>query len=122
MEYDLPLLSIEAAEEIQKKVKGVKTDFKSTKELSYLLKENFSNRLDCSVIFSNAYRSAYENEMSGSLNQNSKNYMEKISEKLNNLDSLKEEELEKLVKFCTDLSDFAQLHKDELESLRGPCF
>ena len=116
---DLPLLSIEAAEELQKFSLKKNTDLKQTIELSALIKENFSKRLDYQLLFTNAYFATYGKRINlGFI----KEFSEEISEKLSSHLSLNDTELEKLVNFCANLSDYSALNQREIDNLKGPCF
>ena len=116
---DLPLLSIEAAEELQRFSLKKNTDLKQTIELSALIKENFSKRLDYQLLFTNAYFATYGKRINlGHI----KEYSEEISEKLSSPLSLNDTELEKLVNFCANLSDYSALNQREIDNLKGPCF
>lgn len=118
---DLPLLAINAADELERLRLKKKTNLKSTKELSILIKESFQKKLNYHLVFSNAYFSTYYKEISPSPKKNSR-YIKEISKKLESPSNLENKELKDLVDFCANLSDYSSLHQDYLESLKGPCF
>jgi hypothetical protein len=117
----LPLLSIEAAEELQKLQLKMPTQLEHAKELCQLIKKDFTGRLDYSIIFSNAYFATYSFEMPSTLDKRIP-YIEGISKKLDSPSTLEDKELKSLIDFCVNLSDYSAMHEEDLESLRGPCF
>jgi hypothetical protein len=120
---NLYLLSIEAAEEIQRLRLKKDGSLKYTNELSELIKKDFNKRLDCSVLFSEAYFGAYSKRISVLPNDNSIQHMIKISNKLGSVLSLKDEDLEKLVDFCVNLSDYSALYEKEIVNIKSKgCF
>ena len=123
MDVDLPFLSIDSADEPQRLKLNKSTDLKYTKELSELIKKDFTWRYDYSGIFSDAYYFTYSKEISRLPDENSKPYMIEISQKLDISFSLKNEELEKLVNFCVTLSNYSAIYREEIEGLKaGGCF
>jgi hypothetical protein len=115
---NLPLLSIGAAEELQRLKLKKDTDLKNVKELSILLKEDFARRLDYFLIFKKAYSSTYAASISNLTSE-----IGTIAQKLEYSSKLKDKELEKLVNFCTNLSDYSAIHEEEIRILKeGPCF
>jgi regulator of sigma D len=115
---DLPLLSIRAAEELQRLKLKKDTSFENTKQLAVLIKEDFANRLDYSQIFKQAYHSTYLESITN-INRKIGTITQQLESRLN----LKDEELKKLVNFCTNLSDYSALHEEEIRILKeGPCF
>jgi len=126
---DLPNLAIEVVEELERTRKGMRTDLKSTKGLSELIKNHADSikkdphtRLDYSLIFSDAYYSTYSVRISKPTGKNLIQYIEPISEKLDSPSDLKDEEIKKLIEFCTAISDYAALHKEEVDNLKRPHF
>lgn len=120
---NLYLLSIEAAEELQRLKLKKSNSLKNTEELSALIKKDFLERLDYSVLFSKAYLEAYSKRISVLPNDNSILYMIDVSKKLESPSSLKNKELEKLIKFCVNLSDYSVLYEKEIKNLRSEgCF
>ncbi len=117
MNIELPLLAIEAAEEIEKVKKNIKTNLKSSIKLSSLIKRDFTWRLDYSVMFSNAYFSTYNKEISKSPDESQTQYIKEISNKLDNTPTLEQSELKDLVSFCTNLSDHSQLYMEDIQEL-----
>jgi hypothetical protein len=117
---DLSSLSIWAAEELQRLRLKENTHLSNTIELSTFIKREFAKRLDYSLIFSNAYFSTYSKRINlGEI----KKYSEDISEKLANPLDLKKNEIENLIGFCANLSDYSTLHEEEIRNLKsGPCF
>jgi hypothetical protein len=119
---DLSLLSIDAAEELQRLRLKKDTSFENTKQLSVLIKEDFANRLDYSEIFKQTYYSTYSSEIPASLNRRIF-YMLRVSNQLDSPSNIKDRELEKLVNFCVNLSDYSAIHEEEIRILKeGPCF
>lgn len=117
---NLSLLSIETAEELQRFSLKKNTDLKNATELSKLIKEDFSKRLDYSLLFSNAYFATYSNKIEIS---KIRDYTKEISNNLINPLKLNDRELEKLVSFCVNLSDYSELHEEEIRELRkSGCF
>lgn len=101
----LGLLSIEAAEELERLRLGREYKIESISELSHFFKES-SNFIGFNqLIFSNAYFETYKEmiENTENIKQNAIN----ISNKLNNIQNLKKEELEKLISFCVNFSDYS---------------
>lgn len=119
---NLPLLTIEAAEELQRLKKHKETGLEKTKELSALIKEKFNKRLDYSLIFRDAYSSTYLKHIPSLFNINSKKYIELISNKLEFSPDLESKELDGLIKFCVKLSDYASMYKERIEVFKGRCF
>ncbi len=119
-EPDLSLLSIEAAEEIERIRKNISTNLKSTKELSKLIKKDFTWRLDYGVRFSEAYYGAYSVNLSELTTKELKPYIETIVKKLDSISNLESEELGELVGFCANLCTSFSLYEQEFS--RGPCF
>jgi len=115
----LPLLSIEAAEELQRFSLKKNTNLKHTKELSDLIKKS-AWRWDYIEIFSKAYSSAYSIDISKLNFKNSKPYMMDTAEKLESPLDLREEEIEKLIRFCVNLSDYSALHEEDIRKWRTP--
>jgi two-component SAPR family response regulator len=125
MDVELPLLAIEAAEEIERIKQNAKTNLKNSKQLSSLIKGDFSWRLDYKVIFRDTYFSTYNKKIEIDLEESQNKYMKDISERLREPDNLNQEELKGLVNFCVNLSDHAQMYRDEIEELmkgEGGCF
>ena len=112
------MLTIEAAEELQRLNKNINTNLKFAKELSELLQEEFTWRLDYSLIFSKAYFQTYSTESQLSI-ENSKQYLETISKNLEYPSALEHGELEKLIDFCVKLSDYAAIQEQEIRKLRS---
>jgi len=119
---DLPNLAIEVVEELSRLNLKKESNLKHTKELSELIKKDFTWRSDYSSIFSEAYLSAYSQIISKLPNENSKPYMMDIVKKLDMPSDLKDEEIKKLIEFCTAISDYAALHKEEVDNLKRPHF
>jgi len=119
---DLPLLSIDAAEDLESLRQNKKRELKNATKLSKIINEEFSWRLDYKILFRDAYFTTYNEKIKISLDEEKNTYMKDISEKLQNPSSLKEDELKNLVSFCVNLSDYSSLHEEELERMRGPCF
>jgi hypothetical protein len=116
---ELSLLSIEAAEELQRlKLKKI-TDLRNTKELSTLIKEDFVWKWDYSKIFSEAYFATYSEELSLFPSKKSKNCMNEISKKLESPSNLKYKELKQLIDFCVNLSDYSSFHDEEIRILKS---
>lgn len=122
MGINLPLVSIQAAEELERLRLKKGDNIEKTRELSNFMKEKFDKRLDYSLIFTKAYFSVYNPEIGAFTLKNSKKHIKEISEKLNNLDSLKNKEIAELVSFCVSLSDYSSLHEESIQYLKGPCF
>lgn len=115
----LSLLSIESAEDIQKLRLKMMTDLKNAKELSALIKEDFPKRLDYSLLFSKAYFSTYNEEISPLDYKNLKTYIERISRRLECPLNLDEKEIGQLVDFCANLSDFSAINEQDIRNLRA---
>ena len=125
---DLSSLAIEAAEELEKSKKNIKTEFKSVIALSKILKESFSEeigesqfdyRLDHTFVFSKALN------ISGMASPHKKTISEiaqearKIASLLDlNKNKSKEADLNRLISFCVALSDSASLYNEEIEELK----
>lgn len=120
---DLPMLSINAAEELKRLELKKVTNLKSAKELSNLLKEEISklakkdssHRLDYLTIFSGAYSLTYSPDNLKLIEENPKQYMETIVKKLESPSNLENEELEKLLDFCVKLSDYSAAYKKAID-------
>ena len=121
-EKDLSLLAINAAEDLERLNKKMPTELKNAKELSELIKNNFFKRGDYSMHISNAYHTTYSKKISKLSSTEVKHYIQEISNKLENPSKLKKEDLEKLIKFCANLSDYSALYQHEIDSYRIPCF
>ena len=119
---DLSLLSIEAAEEIERTKQNIETTLKSVKELSSLIKGDFTRFWNYSKIFSNAYFETYNKEIPILPSKTSIAYMREMSKKLDNIPNLKDIELEKLKEFCISLNGYSAAYEEWIESLKGPCF
>ena len=119
----LPLLSIEAAEELQRLKLRKGTGLKNTKELSKLVKNEFPKRLDYKELFSKAYSSVYYQKDPELLNKDPEQYIKEISNKLDSPLKLEFKEFEKIVRFCAKLSDYSSIHEEEIRILKqGGCF
>jgi hypothetical protein len=119
---NLPLLSIEAAEELQRLKLKKETNLEHAKELSTLIKKDFIERVDYSEIFSRAYFATYSSDLPSSLDKRIP-YVEEISKKLETPSNLKYKELEKLVDFCVNLSNYSAFHEEDIRILKsGGCF
>ncbi len=119
----LPLLSIEAAEELQRLKLGKKVIFESTKELSRMIKEDFPRKTDYTTIFKNAYKLTYSEDIENKGENIPEKHLLGISNNLANPSDLEKElELKTLIDFCVNLSNQASSYEQYLESLRTPCF
>jgi len=119
MDIELPLLAIDAGEEIERINQNVKTNLENSKKLSSLIGSDFNWRLDYKVIFQDAYFSTYNEKIQIDLEESSNKYMKGISEKLRNPQDLDKRELKELVNFCVNLSDHSQSYIDEIQGLIG---
>jgi hypothetical protein len=63
MKVDLPLLAIDAAEELEKLKRNKPTNLNKVKKLSSLIKSDFNWRLDYQVIFRDSYFSTYNEKI-----------------------------------------------------------
>ena len=123
MGTNLSLLSIQAAEELQTFSLKKENDLTSAKKLSKLIKKEFQTSFNYSSIFSGSYLVTYNKKISVLPDKNSKKYMIEISSKLESPSNLNERELEQLVVFCVNLSDYSALHEEEMKNIKtGPCF
>jgi hypothetical protein len=122
MRKDLPLLAIESVEELQRFYLKRNTTLDNTRELSKLVKEDFSSNPNYSLIFSKAYSETYLNKTSPKISENKREYYEEISQKLKYPENLNEQSLTQLINFCINLSNYSASYEKHLESLRGPCF
>lgn len=126
IDRDLSLLAIDAAEELERMRKGIKTDFKSTTVLASILQESFSNvsdsnanyRLDRASVFLSAISTTSGSTITKkTISEIAKEAID-IASRLNSGSTRSEEsELEKLISFCVALSDSAALYREEVEDL-----
>jgi hypothetical protein len=124
---DLSLLAIQAANELERIKRNMKSDLQSVRLLSEFLNDFFSNkdtdrdkvnelnyRLDHALVLSNAYSHPTPTK---------KSIDDIISEayRLTNLlmkDKHSKHELDNLISFCVALADSASLYNEELEDLK----
>jgi inactivated superfamily I helicase len=120
---ELYSLAIESAEELERLNKNLSTDLKHTEKLSELIEKDFVKRLDYSLIFSRAYYSAYHERISVLPNDNSIPSMIAVSKKLESSLNLKNEEREKLIHFCTNLSNWSLSYEEAIKNINSEgCF
>jgi len=120
---NLPLLAIETAEELQRFSLNKTSNLESTKKLSELIQNEFSEKLNYSSIFSDAYFTTYDKKVPPMLRGSPKQYHKEISQKLSQPPNLKENELNQLINFCVNLSDYSIDYENYLRDLKsGPCF
>ena len=123
MKSDLSILSIQAAEDLGRITKNLESELNSAKELSRIIKEEFPRNFSYSLIFSDAHFSTYKEKLPPISNKNYKKYFKEISNKLESPYELDKDELQKLVNFCVNLSDYSAMHEEEMRNLKsGPCF
>lgn len=117
---DLSLISIEAAEELERLKLGDKTNLNSSKELSTLFKEEMW-KFDYQEIFSNAILnfSAGKNYLKTS--EEIKSYIEFFYNAIENAKILNIKSLDDISRFCINLSDSAALYKERIFG-KGKCF
>ena len=114
---ELSSLAIEAAEELQIFSLKKNNDLKNAKELAKLIKVN--QRMDYSAIFSQAYLSTYQIDLSKLNDKDSRQYLQTITEKLKSPSNLEDGELEKLINFCVNLSDYSAIHEEDIREMKG---
>ncbi len=119
---NLPSLSIEAAEDLERLRQDKPRELKSAQKLSEIINKEFSWRLDYKILFRDVYFSTYNEKIEISLEKEQNPYMGDISKRLEDPSSLNKDELKSLVSFCVNLSNYSSLHEEELERMRGPCF
>jgi hypothetical protein len=110
---ELSLLSIEAADELEKLKQKHKYNKEIIKDLFDIIKEEFSSRLRYYKGFSNAYFLTFKEN-----NKNLENYVSKLLRNLDKPEILDETELTNTINFCVNLSDSAFIYEEEIKNLR----
>lgn len=120
---DLAILSIQAAEELERKRLGLAAEMNSVDLLYRLLTTSFKEQeegtypLDYAMVFSSALTNIGELDIASKpIPELAKDALE-MAQLLNPV-KIKQTDLPKLVSFCVALSDSAALYKRELEEMR----
>jgi hypothetical protein len=112
---ELKLLSIEAAEDIQRCIKGLSYSSKKVDKLVESINSN-SWRADYQYFLSSAYELA---GYTGDFNQEN---LEGITDKLSSFNYQRKEDLERLLNFCVKMSDVTAEYDSLINSHQTGCF